>query len=124
MQIDKKRVALSAIIITLISLIIMDLSSIDAYATTLNIVESKEGLITAFNNFVLEYKNLLGGIVGLALLTNIGLFIYHFCQLGATSSNPQKRAQVIHNLMIVGITTALFGAVPIIYIILYRTVTS
>ena len=91
---------------------------IDSYAST---VTTSEGFKGAVDEFLNEYKSIIGIAIAFSLITNIGIFIYHFMSLGASSTNPQKRARAIHNLMITGLTTALFGAVPLIFSILYST---
>ena len=92
--------------------------NITAYASS---VSTSADFMDKFQAFFSEYKVILGGVTGFGLLTSIAIFIYHFCRLSATASNPQQRAEVLRNLLITGVCTALLGAVPLIVILLFHS---
>lgn len=117
MNIKNKRIILS-IIFCITAMVVLNVMRIDSYAAA---ISTGEGYTTALENFFKEYKAIIVVCIAISLITNIGIFIYHLVALGANSTNPQKRARTIHNLIVSGISTALLGAVTLIYSILFWT---
>ena len=72
--------------------------------------------------FLYEYRLIMNILTGIIVLTNIGIFVYHFCRLGFVSSNPQARSQCITDILITAVCLALTGSGAIVFYILFRTV--
>lgn len=118
MEITKRKKIFFLLLLILTSLVMMFyINNITVYASS---VSTSEHFMDKFGAFFNQYKVILSGVMGFSLLTSIAIFIYHFCRLSATASNPQKRAEVINNLLITGLCTALLGAVPLIVILLFN----
>ena len=83
--------------------------------------ETAPGFQQAINDFLAEYKVHIMGLIGFGIMISISSFIINIMRLGASSGNKKKREQAITNLLISGICTALLGAVPLLYIIVYTT---
>lgn len=112
----KKKAFLLLLIVTSLAMMFY-INDITVYASS---VSTSSEFMDKFKAFFQEYKSILVGVMGFSLLTSIGIFIYHFCRLSATASNPQKRAEVINNLLVTGLCTALLGAVPLIVLLLFN----
>lgn len=118
MEITNRKKTIFLLILIATALIMMFyINNITVYASS---VSTSAQFLDKFKAFFKEYKVILSGVMGFGLLTSIAIFIYHFCRLSATASNPQKRAEVINNLLITGLCTALLGAVPLIVILLFN----
>ena len=63
----------------------------------------------AFGYALIEYKFLISGICGLLSLTMLVIFIKDCLMLGATGTNPQKRAEAIKKICITGAATVGLG---------------
>lgn len=74
---------------------------------------------SAFKALFDEYKLHLAGFIGFGLATSLLAFVVNFIRLGNYSDNPQKRSEVVKELIAVGICTALLGSVTVIGGILY-----
>ena len=83
--------------------------------------ETAPGFQKAMNDFLAEYKVHISGLIGFGIMISISSFVINLIRLGASSGNRGKRAEAIRNLLIAGICTALLGAVPLLYIIIYTT---
>ena len=114
---NKKKTMIGLFLIAISILMMFSLNSITVHASS---VSTQAGFMDAFNKFFGEYKTILMGVLGFCLLTCIGVFIYHFCQLSASASNPQKRAEAIRNILITGVCVGLLGAVPLIAVLLFN----
>jgi len=68
--------------------------------------ELNEGL----KKFIDEYNIIVAGVLGFGLLTGLLAMIYLIMKLSAVGDQPQARAEVLKEMMMVGITTALIGA--------------
>lgn len=75
----------------------------------------------AFGEFRIEIKYIFSGVSALALLTSIVIFIIHFIRLALHANHPYFRGEIIKNLLISGICTALLGAVNTIVFIAFTT---
>lgn len=87
-----------------------------AYASTNSL---GSGFGKAFKSLFNEYKMHLAGFIGFGLTTSILAFVVNFIRLGKYSDNPHKRAEVIKELITVGICTGLLSSVTIVAGILY-----
>ena len=114
----KKGVLLIAILTLFIKLF-----NITSYSSTGVPASTSNNFLESLKPFMLEYKTFLNFFIGFVLLTNIIIFIYHFCQLGAKACNhPLIRQQTIHNILICGVCLALIGGGATIYYILFYMV--
>lgn len=102
----------------LISLLLMQLFSINSHAMTVGGVTS--GKITIpLQNFYKEYKGFINVFMGFIILTNILIFIYHFMKLGATATNPQARSKCLSDMFISGVCLALTGGGAVVMYLLF-----
>lgn len=76
-------------------------------------------LTSAFVAFVTEYRVILGAGAAFGILTGILAFIFLLLQLAAKGDNPSERQKVITELAVVGISTALLGALTTVVAIFY-----
>lgn len=113
----KNKRNIKMILTSIFVFLFFNINQVTAYASNARV---SSGFETAIKDFVTEYKLVFSGVAGFAILTSIGIFIYHFCQLSASSSNPQKRAEAINNLLVTGICVALLGAIPLIVVLLFK----
>lgn len=119
MEITKRKKTILLILLAVLGiLLILTLNGTTAYA----VAQTKNDFMTKFGEFFDTYKTIISAFIGFGLLTSIGVFIFHFCKLSATASNPQKRAEVINNLLITGVCTALLGGVPLVVVLLFQIV--
>lgn len=68
---------------------------------------------TVGNMFLYEYKGLVIGILGLAALTAMLMFIKNFVGLSFSGDNPQQRKQKMISLLLCGCATAGLGGLAI-----------
>lgn len=104
------------IVFTLILLIGFLINTEFAYASGNGL---GSGFGKAFKSLFDEYKLHLAGFIGFGLVTSLLAFVVNFMRLGQYSDNPQKRSEVIKELITVGICTALLGSITVISGILY-----
>lgn len=112
------------LIITFISVLVafLVLSSINTYASS-SVAISKANFLDSLKPFFKEYKLITNTVIAMMIITNILIFIYHFCKLGAQAcSHPLIRKETINNIMISGVCLMLTGASATIYAILYAIV--
>lgn len=64
-----------------------------------------------WNKIYSEYKGIILGISGIALLTFVMMFIVSFMRLAKSAGNPQERKQAQMALLWTGIGAALSGSV-------------
>lgn len=64
----------------------------------------------AFAHVIDKYKILITFFAAIGAITMVGIFIYTFIKLGASSGNPMERQKCITGLIITGIATALLGS--------------
>lgn len=64
----------------------------------------------AFKHVIDKYKILITFFAAIGAITMVGIFIYTFIKLGASSGNPMERQKCITGLIITGIATALLGS--------------
>lgn len=69
--------------------------------------------------FLKEYRVVVGGVVGFGVMTGILAFVYLLSKLAAVADQPQARAEVLKELLMVGVTTSLLGAFGFIVGIYY-----
>lgn len=81
--------------------------------------QGKKSLGDAWTDFFKEYRVVMAYISGFGALTSILVFIHHFLQLGASGSNPAKRQEVLMNLLISSICTALLGGLTVLLTFYY-----
>lgn len=86
--------------------------------TTEQLKEIDEAYIKV-NNEITTFSN---GLMAAALLTMIVLFIVQFVKLGAAAGNAQKRSQILRDIMILAIVTALLGGISLLYTLLVAMV--
>lgn len=68
---------------------------------------------TVGNMFLYEYKGLITGILGIAALTALLMFVKNFTTLAFSGSNPNARQQKILSILLTGIATAGLGALTV-----------
>lgn len=68
---------------------------------------------TVGNMFLYEYKGLITGILGIAALTALLMFIKNFASLSFSATNPNERRQKMLSLLLTGIATAGLGGLTI-----------
>lgn len=79
---------------------------------------SQTGFIYAVRLFYQEYRLVLNAFIGITVLTNILIMIYHFCNLAKVATSPKERSRVLNNILITGICLAILGGSSLIYILL------
>jgi len=95
---------------------ILTSQAINTYATQ---ATSSPGFQSALKSFYKSSGMYINIFVGFVILQNILIFIYHLIRLGGVSTNPQKRAKCIQDLLISGICLALIGgATTVVYLII------
>lgn len=72
------------------------------------------GSASAWNAFIVKYKNFITGIAGIGAVTMVILFIVQFMKLGASAGNPNARSQALVGVLWTGIAAAGLGAVTLI----------
>lgn len=68
---------------------------------------------TVGNMFLFEYRNLVIGVLGVAAITSVLMFIKNFIALSFCGDNPQERRQKLINILLAGIATAGLGGIMI-----------
>lgn len=78
----------------------------------------KKGLVI----FLGEYNIIIGAITGVAILTGLLAFIWLLMKLAAQGGNPKERGEILKQMGVVGITTALLGAFTFIVSVYYSVI--
>lgn len=78
------------------------------------------GQMDAWKSFFAEYRIVMAYIAGFGALTSILVFIYHFVQLGIHGDNPSRRQEILWNLFISAICTALLGGITTVLAFFYQ----
>lgn len=110
----------------IIALLIFSVQQVGAISLEI----SEDGLVTspqiskgdadsAWNDFLLEYKNFVLGFFGVATVSTVLLFIVSFLKLGASAGNPSERAKAIRGVLWTGIATALLGGTLFFFTMFY-----
>ena len=90
--------------------------AINSYATR---VSSSAGFQSALRSFYDSMGVYMNVFLGFVILQNILIFIYHLIRLGGVSTNPEKRAKCIQDILISGVCLALIGgATTVVYLII------
>lgn len=76
----------------------------------------------AWKAFLDEYRVILAGMAGIGALTSVMVFIFHFIKLGTMPSHPIQRREVMNNMLISAICTALLGGISLVLTIFYYIV--
>lgn len=76
----------------------------------------------AWKAFMDEYRVILAAIAGIGALTSVLVFIFHFIKLGTMPSHPIQRREVMNNMLISAITTALLGGISLVLTLFYYIV--
>lgn len=126
-NLQKINYKLFAIYMVILEFIELFFSPVSVFATTVTdpgyipktTVKTSANFLKTFTDFYKEKSIWFNFLLGIVLLTNIVIFIYHFCKLGATATLPQERAKTIHNILISGLCLALTGIINLIYVILF-----
>lgn len=85
--------------------------------------QTKENFMKSLQPFFKEYGLILNTFVGIVVLTNFIIFMYHFCRLAKMScDHPLIRKEAINNIMISGVCLALIGGAGTIYAILFTVI--
>lgn len=99
---------------------IMMIFNINAFALP---ASTEEQFLQKLQPFFKEYGLILNVFIAVVVLTNLLIFIYHFCKLGAQAcDHPLIRRQVLQDLMISGVCLALIGGAGSIYVILFSII--
>lgn len=110
--INKKAIVIEICIMS----ILLKLSCLQAYAVETEVVggfKMQKGFGTAFVSLYNEYKIHILGFTGLAFLMGILGFIINLSRLAQYSTNPQMRNKIIHELIVLGFTTAILGSITL-----------
>lgn len=89
--------------------------SLTMFANATNIIPP--GMEKALNNLYAEYYIFVNGFIAFGLLTGILAFMVLFLQLGAAGSNPYARIFILREMLVVGISTALLGGFPLMFVL-------
>lgn len=74
----------------------------------------------SFTIMLIEYRNIINGVLGCATMLMILMFILNFMKLGtAAADNPQARKKVMGSLMATGLATAGLGSVSLVVGLFY-----
>ena len=79
-----------------------------------------EQFMDTINAFLDRYKIFIAGVLGLATMTMIILFVVDFIKLAAENDSPMHRHEAIHQLIAVGISTALLGSITVIFGLIFN----
>ena len=79
-----------------------------------------EHFINTINAFLDRYKIFIAGVLGLATFTMAIIFIIDLIKLAAESSSPIHRHEAIHQIIAVGISTALLGSITVIFGLIFN----
>lgn len=110
--ISNKKILINMLIVS----IILKLNCLHLYAVETEVVggfKMQKGFGTAFISLFNEYKIHLLGFTGLAFLLGILGFIINLSRLAENSTNPQMRPKIVHELIIIGFTTAILGSITL-----------
>lgn len=77
---------------------------------------------SAWTQILTKYRGFIVGISGIAAVTMVGVFIFHFIKLASSATNPSARSQALTGLMWSGIAAAGLGGVSLIVGLFYRAV--
>lgn len=77
---------------------------------------------SAWTQILGKYRGFIVGISGVAAVTMIVVFIFHFVKLAGSAGNPSARSQALVGLMWSGIAAAGLGSVSLIVGLFYRSV--
>lgn len=78
------------------------------------------GMEKALTNLYSEYYIFVNGFIAFGLLTGVLAFIVLFIQLAQVGTNPYARIFILREMLVVGISTALLGGFPLMFV-LYLT---
>lgn len=99
----------------LVSFAIFNIFDLNSFATTAISGDLKQPL----QNFYKEYKFYVNLFTGFVVLSNLLIFIYHFCRLGMVSDNPQERRKCLNDMLICGVCLGLIGGGAIVIYIIF-----
>lgn len=74
----------------------------------------------AWSSIINKYRKFIAGVSGIAAITMVVIFIFHFLKLGASAGNPQARSQALIGCLWSGIAAAGLGAVTLIVGLFYH----
>jgi hypothetical protein len=112
MEERKKKILLAICFAVLIFTLNMDMAYAGGKPTT----------DEAWKAFMDEYRVILAAIAGIGALTSILVFIFHFIKLGTMPSHPIMRREVMNNMLVSAICTALLGGISLVLTIFYYIV--
>ena len=92
----------------------MDASSGHVYIPEVKAVQEDGDINKAFNFAYGRFQSVIVGFSGVCTLTFVLIFLVTFVNIGASSSNPQKKAELSKALVWIGLGAAGFGAVTLI----------
>lgn len=73
----------------------------------------------SFTIMLIEYRNIINGVLACATLAMFLMFILNFMKLGASADNPQARKKVMGSLMATGLATAGLGSISLVVGLFY-----
>lgn len=73
-----------------------------------------EQMSIAYNNLASVLNTISSFMLGMSIISGVGIMIIHFIRLGKSGSNPQERAKVIQDMLITGFCLALLGSVNLV----------
>ena len=104
----------------LASFAILNIFNLDSFAIVTTGEATSGDLTKPLKNFYKEYKFYVNLFTGFVVLSNLLIFIYHFCRLGMVSDNPQERRKCLNDMLICGVCLALIGGgATVVYILFF-----
>lgn len=78
-------------------------------------------LVKPLNEFLVRYKGFIMGVLGIAFLTMIIIFMVHFSRLAATAGLPVERKKVISGIIYSAIASAVLGSLTVFFALIYSS---
>lgn len=73
-----------------------------------------EQLDASYNDLASVLNTTSSFMLGMSIISGVGIMIIHFIRLGKSGSNPQERAKVIQDMLVTGFCLALLGSINLV----------
>ncbi|MBG9693338.1 hypothetical protein ABD91_20200 [Lysinibacillus sphaericus] len=77
---------------------------------------------SAWSQILTKYRGFIVGISGIAAITMVGVFIFHFIKLAGSATNPSARSSALTGLMWSGVAAAGLGSVSLVVGLFYNSI--
>lgn len=77
---------------------------------------------SAWSQILSKYRGFIVGISGIAAITMVGVFIFHFIKLAGSATNPSARSSALVGLMWSGVAAAGLGSVSLVVGLFYNSI--